>query len=312
MRILVADDEATSRLIASSAIRKLGHECVTVSDGDEAWKAFQASRFDAIISDWRMPGLTGPELCRQVRGQAGSSYTYFIMVSALGAGQDILGGMDAGADDYLVKPLDVDQLRFRLVAASRVTLLHHQLGEQRVELERLNTEHMGMARRDALTGLGNRLAMREDLEILEARVARYGHSYGILLFDVDHFKSYNDTYGHIAGDTALQAVASEISRQARGGDAVYRYGGEEFLAILPEQSLDAGSVAAERMRSGVEHLAVPHVENPPFGVLTVSAGLAALVPSHLRPVGDVLREADAALYQAKRLGRNRVEFGVSR
>lgn len=126
------------------------------------------------------------------------------------------------------------------------------------------------------------------------------------LFDVDQFKSYNDTYGHQAGDQILQTVATHLKDQARGGDAVYRYGGEEFLCIFPEQSLASGIVAAQRMRSGIERLAIPHADNA-LGVLTLSAGLAMLNPGHTRSVGEVFKEADEALYRAKQLGRNRVE-----
>ena len=152
--------------------------------------------------------------------------------------------------------------------------------------------------------------MQEDLELLDARVKRYGHRYCMALLDVDQFKSYNDTYGHQAGDQALQVVASQLKYHGRGGDAIYRYGGEEFLCILPEQSLDTGTRAIERVRSGLEGLALAHVGNP-HGVLTVSAGLAMLDPDHIRRATEVLKEADDALYRAKRLGRNRVELALS-
>ncbi|HYP22776.1 MAG TPA: GGDEF domain-containing protein [Actinomycetota bacterium] len=160
--------------------------------------------------------------------------------------------------------------------------------------------------RDALTGLGNRMALDEDLDQLQARVTRYGHRYCVALLDVDHFKAYNDSYGHQAGDQALRTVAAQISAQARGGDAVYRYGGEEFLCIFPEQTLETAAIAAERMRSSLEQLAVPHGDSD-FGVLTMSGGLAILDSSGSKSVGEVLKDADEALYLAKRLGRNRIE-----
>jgi two-component system chemotaxis response regulator CheY len=202
--------------------------------------------------------------------------------------------------------LDPEDLEGRLIAAARVTALHHQLASQRGELEVFNANLTEMAHRDALTGLRNRRALQEDLDLLEARVVRYGHRYCMALLDVDHFKSYNDTYGHPAGDRTLQAVASELLRQARAGDTIYRYGGEEFLCIFPEQSLASGTVAVERMRAGVEALAIPHTGTP-RGLITVSAGMAVLDPDHTRFAGEVLEEADRALYRAKELGRNRVE-----
>jgi diguanylate cyclase (GGDEF) domain len=306
MKILVADDDPTSRLIVQTALRSLGHECDTATNGTQAWDAFRSQRPDVVISDWMMPGLTGLQLCRNIRDHDSGGYVYFIMVSGQGLLDEILEGMSAGADDYLVKPLDPDDLQARLIAAARVTSLHRQLGRQRTEMQTLNHELTVIARRDALTGLGNRRALQEDLELLEARVTRYGHRYCMALLDVDHFKSYNDTYGHQAGDEVLQAVAGQLRARARSGDALYRYGGEEFLCIFPEQSMATGTHAVERMRTGVERLGIPHTDNP-RGVLTVSAGLAMLHPDHARSAKDVLKEADVALYRAKHLGRNRVE-----
>jgi diguanylate cyclase (GGDEF)-like protein len=310
MKILIADDDPTSRLIAKTALRSLGHECQAVSDGTQAWEAFRTRRPDVVISDWTMPGLTGLELCRNIRGLAPASYTYFIMVTSHGNLDEILEGMSAGADDYLVKPLDSEDLQARLVAAARVTTLHRRLAEQQNELEGVNHELAAMARRDPLTGLGNRRALDEDLDLLEARVTRYGHRYCMALLDVDHFKSYNDEYGHQAGDQILQAVAAQLEAQARGGDAIYRYGGEEFLCIFPEQSLANGFMAVERMRIALQRLAIPHADNP-LGVLTISGGLAMLDPGHTRPASEVLKEADEVLYRAKQLGRNRIEQPVS-
>lgn len=307
MRILIADDEATSRLITEMALQNLGHEHRSVTDGALAWEDFLCHRPDVVISDWLMPGLTGLQLCRKVRAHTPGSYTYFIMVTRRGAIDDVLEGMNVGADDFLTKPLDPDALRAHLIAATRVTSLHRQLAEQRSDLERLNREVSTLARQDPLTGLGNRRILQEDLEVMEARATRYGHSYTLALIDVDHFKSYNDKYGHQAGDHALQAVATQLKNHARRGDAVYRYGGDEFLCVLPEQSLLTGSVAVERMRAGVEQLAVPHSVNGP-GVVTFSAGMAVLRRHGAKSVGEVLKEADEALYRAKQRGGNCVEL----
>jgi diguanylate cyclase (GGDEF)-like protein len=306
MNILVADDDATSRLITQVALRSLGHECHTVSDGAQAWEAFRSRQPDVVISDWMMPGLTGLELCRDIRCDTAGRYPYFIMVSSQGALDQILEGMSAGADDYLVKPLDPDDLQARLVAAARVTSLHRQLSDERIELAGLNRELAALARRDPLTGLGNRRALEEDFALLEARVSRYGHSYCVALLDLDNFKSYNDRYGHQAGDDALRTVAAQLKDQARTGDAIYRYGGEEFLCVFPEQSLATAAQAVQRMRRGVAQLAVKHADNPP-GFLTISAGVARLDPHQTRSMSEVLEEADEALYRAKDLGRNRVE-----
>ena len=305
MNILVADDDPISLLITQMALERLGHECQTAVDGLRAWEAFEVSAPDVVISDWIMPGLTGLELCRKIRARAPDAYTYFVMVTGQGALDEILEGMSAGADDYLVKPLDPDDLEARLIPAARVTSLHRRLAAQQLELQQLNEELTKIARRDPLTKLGNRRALEEDLTLLEARVARYGHRYCVALLDVDHFKAYNDTYGHLAGDEVLQAVAAELEAEARAGDGLYRYGGEEFLCIFPEQSLEQGMKAVERMRGGLERLAIPHPANE-HGVLTMSAGLAMLDPLQGGLVW-VLEQADKALYRAKRRGRNRIE-----
>jgi diguanylate cyclase (GGDEF)-like protein len=310
VKILVADDDATSRLIAETAVRSLGHQCQSVADGAQAWDAFRASDPDVVISDSMMPGQTGLQLCRNIRAHVAGSYTYFIMVTSSGALDQIVEGMRAGADDYLVKPLNHDDLHTRLISAARVTSLHEKLSDQRTELQGLNVELAEIARLDPLTGLRNRRALDEDLDLLEARVTRYGHRYCMAVLDVDHFKAYNDSFGHQAGDRALQAVAKELSGQSRAGDALYRYGGEEFLCIFPEQSLETGGQAVQRMRIGLERLAIPHPDSS-AGVLTLSAGLAVLEPGDTASASDVLEGADEALYRAKQLGRNRVEFGSS-
>ena len=308
MRVLIAEDDAVSRMILRRAVEKLGHECIVTADGLEAWEAYQANpEVDVVISDWMMPGLSGLALCEKVRDYTGkrTGYPFFVFLTALSGKDHLLEGMQAGADDYLSKPLDREELGARLLAASRVTSLHRQLEGQKRELERLNFELFKQARRDPLTKLGNRLRLREDLEALHARVKRYGHSYSAILCDVDYFKPYNDTYGHLMGDEVLQRVAEVVLETFRTGDTSYRYGGEEFLAILPEQSLDLAATAAERLRRAVEELAITH-EGSPYGIVTVSCGLADLASGEEKTTDELLKEADDALYRAKEAGRNRI------
>jgi two-component system cell cycle response regulator len=306
VKILVADDDASSRLIARVVLERLGHECDIVIDGAHAWNAFQAGHYDVVLSDWLMPGQTGVQLCENIRAHADGAQTYLILLTSRGAQAQVLEGMSAGADDYLIKPLNPEELQARLIAAERATSLHRQLADQRIQLQSLNQELSALARRDPLTGLNNRRVLQEDLDLIEARVARYGHRYCLAVLDIDRFKTYNDTYGHQAGDDVLQLVSSQLERQARAGDALYRYGGEEFLCILPEQALADAVHATQRMRASVQHLRLPHLGND-AGVITLSAGVATLDPAHRRPAQEVLKEADDALYQAKRRGRNRVE-----
>jgi two-component system chemotaxis response regulator CheY len=306
MRVLIAEDDAVSRLILRRAVETLGHECLVAVDGDEAWERYRQGEgdVDVVISDWMMPGLDGVELCRRVRSKPGNVYTYFVLLTALSERRDFLTGMQAGADDYLTKPLDRDELSVRLLAAERITSLHRRLAEQNAELERLNRIVAESARTDPLTGLGNRLRLREDLDALQARVERYGHSYALALYDVDHFKAYNDRYGHLAGDRVLADVAATIRQHCRRGDEPYRFGGEEFLVVLPEQPSDKALIAVERTRKAVRALRLPHPDSP-AGRVTVSAGLAVLRPGERRTYEEIVREADAALYRAKRDGRDR-------
>jgi diguanylate cyclase (GGDEF)-like protein len=306
MKVLVAEDDGVSRLVLQRSLQRLGHDCQLAADGVAAWQLYQESPPDVIISDWLMPGMEGIEFCRRVREAPADAYTYFIFMTALDDKQHFLRGMQAGADDYLTKPVDMDELQARLIAASRVTSLHRRLLEQNGELERLRHAEFEAARTDPLTGVGNRLRLHEDLEGLEGRVRRYRHNYAAALVDVDHFKLYNDRYGHIAGDGALRRVADAIRRGLRTSDALYRYGGEEFLVLLAEQSLEGARVAMERVRIAVEELAIAHEGNPPSGVLTISAGLAALSSADGGDADAWLKRADDALYRAKVAGRNRV------
>lgn len=310
MRVMIAEDDAVARLILTRAVELLGHECLVAVDGAAAWESYRREEVDVVISDWLMPGLDGLELCRRIRRRRGKRYPYFILLSALSERRDFLIGMKAGADDYLTKPLDQDELSVRLLAAERVTSLHRKLAEQNIELKRLNRVVAESARTDPLTGLGNRLRLREDLEELQARVERYGHRYALTLCDVDHFKAYNDRSGHLAGDRVLRAVAAVLARTCRRGDRAYRYGGEEFLVVLPEQDPPRAAIAAERFRHAVEALAIPHPGNVPWGVVTLSAGLAVLDPGEARSCEEVVRDADLALYRAKRGGRNRVALST--
>ena len=305
MKILIAEDDAVSRTILRRAVEKLGHECLAAADGEEAWGLYKENPdIDTIISDWMMPGVDGLELCRRVRGDGREGYTFFIFLTALGDREHLLQGLEAGADDYLSKPLDRDELGMRLTSALRVTELHRRLAFQNGELEKLNRMLFEQSRQDPLTSLGNRLRLREDLQVLQSRTERYGHSYAVALCDVDFFKAYNDRYGHLAGDDVLRRVAAAISSGLRGGDAAYRYGGEEFLIVLPEQDAEDADATTDRLRRAVEDLGIPHADGTPRGVVTISAGVA--MSPEAEDADALLKAADTALYAAKEAGRNRV------
>jgi diguanylate cyclase (GGDEF)-like protein len=302
LRVLVADDDAGCRLVLRAAVDRLGLECRVASDGNEAWRLFEEQQPDVLITDWMMPGLNGPELCRRVRQHKGEGYTYVILATALGEHENVLEGMEAGADDYLTKPISPFDVRARLVAAKRVTELHK-------ELDRLHAELTAQARTDALTGLGNRLRLHEDLEAIHDRAVRYGHAYCVAICDIDDFKQFNDTYGHQVGDDALRKLGELLNHQSRRGDCAYRYGGEEFLLVLAGQSLPGAMVVVERIRNAVQALAIPHRSSRAAHVVTISVGVSAWRHEQLDTPATVLARADDALYQSKAAGRNRVTGG---
>ncbi|MBV8951496.1 MAG: response regulator, partial [Actinobacteria bacterium] len=215
MRILVADDEATTRLVVKAVVQKLGHECLIANDGDRAWTLLESTPIDVLITDWMMPGLDGPELCRRVRDRVEGGYTYIILVTSLGEQGHVVEGMEAGADDYLTKPLDPFAVQTRLIAAARVTSLHHQLREFQTQLEGLNAQLADQARTDPLTSLGNRLRLHEDLDEVQRRARRSDLPYALAICDLDYFKRYNDRYGHLEGDEALRRVAQAIAASCR-------------------------------------------------------------------------------------------------
>ena len=299
LRVLVADDDTSCRLVLRAAVERLGYECVVATDGDDAWRLFQATLPDVLITDWMMPGLDGPELCRRARQRSDDGYTYVILATALGEHENVLEGMEAGADDYLTKPISPFDVRARLVAAKRVTELHK-------ELERLNAALTAQARTDPLTGLGNRLLLHEDLAALHDRAVRYDQGYCVAICDLDDFKRFNDTYGHLAGDDALIQLGKLLAHETRHGDRAYRYGGEEFLVTLAAQTLPDAIVAMERLRRSVEQLAIPHEANRASDVMTISVGVSAWNYGDLDTPTTVLDRADAALYRSKATGRNRV------
>lgn len=307
MRVLIAEDDAVSRTILRRSVEKLGHECLAAEDGEAALALYRNTPgVDLVISDWMMPGIDGPALCRLIREDKRDDYTYIIFLTAVGDKGHLLAGLTAGDDDYLSKPLDRDELQVRLASACRVTRLHKRLAAQNEQLERLNERLFQESREDPLTHLGNRLRLEEDLDVLQARSRRYGHNYAVALCDVDLFKEYNDRYGHPAGDRVLGKVARAIMRNRRGGDTAYRYGGEEFLIVLPEQTLQAAASTADSLRKTVEGLRIPHEANVPPGMVTISAGVAALSKGDSKSTGELLEQADAALYKSKEAGRNRV------
>ena len=307
LRVLIVDDESDCRDSLELAVERLGHSCRIARDGLEAWEMYEAEGADVILSDWKMPRLDGLGLCERLRAQAADApYTPFIFVTGNDDKAHFIRGMQTGADDYLAKPVDLDELQARLEAAGRVVAVQRRLRDRAAALLGDSARLRVAARTDSLTEAFNRLALAEDLNALAARAARYGHKYCAALCDVDEFKAYNDHFGHVPGDEILRAIASSMRGALRRGDVFYRYGGEEFLVILPEQTLAEAAVGMERVRRTVEELAIPHAPTARRPFVTVSVGVAAMGTRSEESMEAWLRRTDAALYAAKAQGRNRV------
>lgn len=301
MLILIVGDKEEERRILREAVERLGHEWREAADGDAGWLQYLNCRPQVILSDYIMPGKNGLELCRAVRSQPFDHYTFFVLLSTLAQRDNILDGLRSGADDYLPKPVDVEDLELRLLAAQRVTELHARLAEQRHQLQVMSARLLEESRRDPLTQVGNRLRYHDDShKFLELPCA-------VALCDIDCFKQYNDIYGHLEGDKILKLVASQLDRLS--GDAhVYRFGGEEFLLVFPGTETDSAHAVLENLRQEIENLEVVHVGNKPFGKLTVTFGLCPLDGTTLGDLERVGKQADDALYEGKRTGRNRVKL----
>ncbi|MFO0679319.1 MAG: diguanylate cyclase [Polyangiaceae bacterium] len=306
LSILVAEDDDDMRENIRDALVSLGHECTLAKDGEEALALHRASRHDVILSDWHMPRMSGVELCRHTRAlDAGGRYTYFILLSAFGDREHFVQGMEAGADDYSTKPFHLHELRARLGSAARVVSLYRKLAEQNRDLRRESQNSFREARIDALTGVANRLRLTEDLDVVRSRAERYGHRFSAAICDIDHFKSYNDRFGHLEGDVVLRRVADAIRAGLRESDTLYRYGGEEFLVVLPEQAERDAVLVLDRVRLRVEGLGIPNADERP---VTLSVGVAEFRVGSENEENVVawLKRADDALYEAKGRGRNRV------
>jgi diguanylate cyclase (GGDEF)-like protein len=298
-KILIADDDATTRMLLRTTLEKLGYQVEIACDGDQAWSALQApGAANLVILDWLMPGMTGPEICRKLRERKNGPYVYVILLTAMDKLHDLVQGIEAGADDYITKPFNSQELRARLRAGRRILDLQQELLAAQTELE-IRATH------DGLTGLWNHAAIIERLAGELDRATREKTPVGVILFDLDHFKQVNDTYGHIVGDQVLRESAHRINAVVRPYDVVGRYGGEEFLTVAPSCNLQSAAEIAERVRKALS--ATPVVIPAGQLLITVSAGVSAATVKNMREASALIDAADRALYRAKELGRNRVE-----
>lgn len=299
MRILVAEDSKVYRHLISNCLKEWEFDFVVANDGLAAWERLESAWAPNLaILDWVLPGMSGLEICKRLRVRTNNDqYVYTIVLTAKNDRQDLLEALNAGADDYLAKPFDPLELRARVLAGKRIILLQRELISARESL-RFAATH------DSMTGLLNRGEIIAFLRCQAARSRREGSPLGIALIDLDHFKKVNDTYGHSAGDAVLQEGARRLRSSLRVYDGVGRYGGEEFLLVLPGCDLPATMRRADAIRCLV---ATEPIVTPQGSVsVTASMGVIAAQSTDMS-VEALLEKADEALYCAKKNGRNRVE-----
>jgi len=307
VKILIADDDALSRRLLEKTLTLAGYEVTSVANGRQAVE--RLSEPDAprlALLDWMMPELDGPGVCQQVRKSRDHNYVYMILLTSRESKEDIVAGLESGADDYLIKPFDADELKARLRTGERILHLEDRLVEAREQM-RFKATH------DHLTTLWNRGVIMDLLGRELTRSQRENGCTAVLLGDVDHFKNTNDTHGHLVGDQVLREVARRLLLSVRSYDFVGRYGGEEFLVVLNNCWPDAAFARAEQIRKNVGTRPVQTDAGP----LGISMSLGMLLSSDWghRPADELLREVDAALYAAKTAGRNCVRVakpGVQR
>ena len=296
MKVLVAEDDALSRMLLQRTLQRAGYEVAAVEDGCRALA--ELSKEDPprlALLDWIMPGRDGIEVCREVRRRRDHAYTYLVLLSSRETKQDIVQGLESGADDYLTKPYDADELKARLRAGERILELEDRLVEAR-ESMRFQATH------DLLTSLWNRGLIVElvSREVVRARREKWCNA--VMMCDIDHFKKVNDENGHAAGDDVLREVARRLHTSVRSYDMVGRYGGEEFLVVLNKCDPSSAVARAENLRNAVA--AKPILLPTKSLTVTISVGVALTTDFPDHDADEVLRAADMALYAAKAAGRN--------
>jgi diguanylate cyclase (GGDEF)-like protein len=299
MKILVAEDDLVTRRMLQAYLEKWGYEVVTVSDGQQAWQLLQNDNAPRLaILDWMMPGLDGTSVCREVRRNNVQPYIYLILLTARGYQEDVIMGLEAGADEYLTKPFDPYELRARLRAGARIVELQDSLIQARDALR-------DQAMHDPLTRLLNRRATMDALLGELNRCGREEKPLTAMMVDLDHFKSVNDRYGHPAGDAVLCEVSRRLRISSRTYDVVGRIGGEEFLIVAPGCGAAQGVAQAERLR---EVVGTQPITFKDLSInVTISVGVATMLHPKHDAIEVLLGLADQALYRAKAGGRNRVE-----
>jgi diguanylate cyclase (GGDEF)-like protein len=299
-RVLVAEDDPVSCHLLKSILAKWDYDVNVLTDGAAALKVLESDDAPRLaILDWMMPGMEGPQICAQIRERKNRPYIYVLLLTARSEKRDLLHGLELGADDYLTKPFDSEELRARLLVGERILTLQDDLIAAREEL-RFRATH------DVLTGVANRAAVMDALRGELSRQVREQRSFGVILVDIDHFKNVNDTFGHLCGDEVLRGVTRRMKECVRPYDTLGRYGGEEFLIIASDADAKGSMALAERIRNLVQ--SKPVMTQAGEVRVTVSLGAAVSTSARNADPQMLLRLADQALYRAKDKGRNCCEL----
>ena len=301
-RLLLVEDEPTQRKLVERQLKRAGYAVETASDGEEALARILGGQFQLLLTDWDMPGMDGRTLCRRVREANLPTYLYVLLLTSHGSTDDVVAGLDAGADDYLRKPANEAELLARLNSGRRIVQLEQSLREANATIQQLSET-------DPLVGTFNRRYLSTQIVREVDRARRYKHPLSAVMADLDRFKRINDERGHQTGDEVLQHFAQLARSTVRPSDWIARYGGEEFVIVLPETDLAGAAVAAEKLRALCAERPFPTSTGEI--AVTASFGVAELRIESLTQSDDasaqaLLRRADAALYTSKNEGRNRV------
>ena len=300
--VLLVEDQEISRKLTEKILHKAGFNVTSVENGKKALELFKRQFFPIILSDWMMPEMDGIELCRAIRSTESSGYVFIILLTARDSKEDIIAGLEAGADDYLAKPFNPGELNARIKTGMRILDLERSLKKANEEIKKLSV-------RDPLTDCYNRGYLNDRLSKDIVYALRYNHPLSLILCDIDHFKIVNDTYGHQAGDQVLKDFVNSIKKTFRNKiDWLVRYGGEEFIIVLPETDVEGAKTLAERLRIKISNQKT-QFENMEI-TITASFGVSGFThQTHKEKISDIklITKADQLLYQAKVEGRNRIK-----
>jgi diguanylate cyclase (GGDEF)-like protein len=297
--ILLAEDDPVTRMLLTRSLKKAGYAVDAVGDGTAAFDKMVLRYHPILITDWEMPEMDGVQLCRAVRQLPLDGYVYVLLLTARDAKEHLVAGLEAGADDYLIKPVHEPELFARLNTARRILGLEHSL-------RLANQQNRLLSITDPLTGAFNRRQLMDQLPRELERCRRYAYPLSVVMCDIDHFKMVNDVHGHAVGDEVLRQFVARVQDCIRGSDWIARFGGEEFMIVLPETPYDGGLQAAEKMRRVVE--STPFVTDSVAVPVTASFGVGSTAPSGpdlTMRTETLIAVADACLYRCKQRGRNR-------